>query len=234
LPAQQQRIKMNKQQLELIKEKLGIELSEEKIELFNRYEALFLEKNAVVNLISKNDEKLLFEKHIFDSLAFSLFSKKFDGAGAKLLDIGTGGGFPSLPLAILYENVNVYALDSIKKKINVVESIGSDLGLQNIFPICDRAENLQLKSSPHYRKQFDYVTTRAVAPMDVILKYALVNLKKGGYFVAYKSKRAQEELKDAQKTLKLFGAKVVDIIEYTLPLEEVHERNLIVVQKGAK
>lgn len=235
---------MNKKQIELLENELKIGLNAEKTELFDKYEKLFLEKNSVVNLISKNDATFLFEKHIFDSLAFSLFLKKLNVAPlGTLLDIGTGGGFPSVPLSILYDDLNVFALDSIKKKIAVIDTIKEELGLKNIFPICDRAENLQLKnnstlSTPKNEKgericknSFDFVTSRAVAPMDVILRYALVNLKTGGYFIAYKSKKATEELKDAEKTLKQFKAKVIDIIEYTLPLEEVHERNLIIVRK---
>lgn len=221
---------MNKEQIEAIKE-LGIELTEEKIELFKRYQTAFIEKNAKVNLISKNDEKLLFEKHIFDSLAIHKLIKKLkpkEGDVQRLLDIGTGGGFPSVPLAILYETLNVFAIDSIGKKIKVIEELKEELELKNLFPICDRVENLQLKNN---RKSFDYVTSRAVAPMETILKYAIPNLKSGGLFVAYKSKKALDELKDAERILKLLRADVVEIIEYTLPMEEVYERNLIIVKK---
>lgn len=213
---------MDKKQIRLLQDRLKIQLNSEQIEIFDKYERIFLEKNSKVNLISKNDEKLLFEKHIFDSLAFNLFLDKF-GVEAKgdLLDIGTGGGFPSVPLAILYQNFNIYPLDSIRKKISVIEDIKVELGLENIHPICDRAENV--------KQEFDFITSRAVAPMEVILKYAMPHLEKGGYFIAYKSKRAHDEIKETQKTLKHFKAKVVDVIEYTLPLEDVHERNLIVV-----
>lgn len=221
---------MNKTQLDAIK-MLGIELSEEKIELFEKYEKAFIEKNSRVNLISKNDEKFLFEKHIFDSLAIHKLIKKQKykpNEQLRLLDIGTGGGFPSVPIAILYDDINVYPLDSIGKKIKVIEELRDELGLKNLFPICDRVENLRLKSD---FKPFDYITTRAVAPMETILKYAIPNLKTGGFFVAYKSKKALEELSSAERTLKLLRAEVVEIIEYTLPLEEVFERNLIVVKK---
>lgn len=213
----------------MLREKLNIDLSEEKTEFFTRYANFFLEKNSHTNLISKNDAKLLFEKHIFDSLAINLFLKTQKSENLlRLLDIGTGGGFPSVPIAILYENINVFALDSIKKKINVIEEIKVHLELKNLFPICERVENLHFKNNP---KAYDFVTTRAVAPLELILKYAVPNLKPGGYFIAYKSKKALDELKDAQKTIKLLGVKMVDIIEYTLPLEEIHERNLIIFQK---
>jgi len=220
---------MNKEQIEILKKNLYIKLSEEKIEIFEKYMAFFLEKNAHTNLISKNDAKLLFEKHIFDSLAIDKFMKtqKLENS-PRLLDIGTGGGFPSIPIAILYEELNVFPLDSITKKINIIEEIKTELDLKNLYPMCDRAENLQLKKNP---KKYDYVTTRAVATVESILKYAMVNLKTGGHFVAYKSKKAMDELKEADKTMKRLGAKVVDIIEYTLPMEELYERNLIVFKK---
>lgn len=202
-------------------EQLNIKLDENKIKIFDNYEKIFLEKNSLLNLISKNDEKLLFKKHIFDALAINLFIKP--KAGENLLDIGTGGGFPSVPIAILYENLNVYALDSINKKIKIVEEIKNELELKNLFTICDRVENTAEK--------YDYITTRAVATLDVILKYAIPHLKKGGYFIAYKSKKAMKELKEAEKTIKSLEIKLVDIIEYTLPLDEIHERNLIIFKK---
>lgn len=220
---------MNETQAQILKQQLDINLSDDKIELFNKYEGIFLEKNAHTNLISKNDEKLLFEKHIFDSLAVNKFLKtKKNKSLKRLLDIGTGGGFPSVPMAIFYDNINIFAIDSTKKKINLIEEIKTELDLKNLFPICDRVENLQAKNHP---KEYDYVTSRAVATLDTILKYAIPNLKVGGYFIAYKSKKALNELKDAEKTIKQLGVKMLDIIEYTLPLEEIYERNLIIFQK---
>lgn len=219
---------MNKIQTEILKNTLDVELDDKKIELFEKYEDLFRKKNAHTNLISKNDEKLLFEKHIFDSFAIHKFFKSKKNEEMKnLLDIGTGGGFPSVPLAILYDDINVFALDSIRKKINLIEEIKTELNLKNLHTICDRAENLQIKGS----KKYDLVTSRAVAQIEVIIKYAYVNLKNNGYFIAYKSKKAMNELKDAEKTIKRLGMKIVDIIEYTLPLDEIYERNLIVFHK---
>jgi 16S rRNA (guanine527-N7)-methyltransferase len=230
---------VNKTQIQTLKETLSIDLSNDKIAVFEKYEKIFLEKNSHTNLISKNDEKFLFEKHIFDSLAINKFFTGWlslhprplgerAGVRGRLLDVGTGGGFPSVPVAILYDDINVFALDSIRKKINIIDELKVDLGLKNLFPICERAENLQLKNNPKF---YDYVTTRAVAKLDVIIKYAIVNLKPGGHLIAYKSKKALDELKDAEKTIKSLGVKMIDIIKYTLPLEEIHERNLIIFQK---
>lgn len=211
---------MKKKQIELLKT-LNIELNDDNTELFEKYARVFLEKNSRINLISKNDEKFLFEKHIFDSLAINLFLKP--NKNETLLDIGTGGGFPSIPVAILYPELKVYPLDSIRKKINAIEEIKSELNLENLFPICERAENI--------KEKFDYITTRAVAPIDKILKYAIARLKDGGYFIAYKSQKAEEELKEAQKTMKNLKVKVVKIIDYTLPLEELHQRKLIIFKR---
>lgn len=212
---------MNKSQIETLKKTLGITLNPEKSELFDNYARIFLEKNSRLNLISKNDEKFLFEKHIFDSLAINLFLRPEQGK--TLLDIGTGGGFPSVPISLLYEDLDVFGLDSIRKKIKAIEEIKEELNMKNLHPICDRAENIEQK--------FDYVTTRAVSSLDTVLKYAIPLLKKGGYFIAYKSKKASDELKEAEKTIKKLNVKLVKSIEYNLPLEENHERNLIIFTK---
>ena len=191
---------------------------------FTEYKIAFLEENAKLNLISKNDEKVLFEKHIFDSLAVKLFFNKYKIENADLLDIGCGGGFPSVPIAIEFPNINVVGIDSIRKKINSINTIKEKLGLKNLSTICDRVENIK-------DKKFDVITSRAVADLAKITDYALPLLKKNGYFVAYKSKKALEELDGAKSILKKYNAKVVDIINYTLPLEDVYERNLIVISR---
>lgn len=215
---------MNDKQIQELKELLGIDLDKKQTTLFEKYEGVFLKKNAHTNLISKNDEKFLFEKHIFDSLAINIFFKAQKLNGKTLLDVGTGGGFPSVPLAILYEDLDIYPLDSIKKKIKIIEEIKDELDLKNLHPICNRVENT--------KEQFDFITTRAVATLDKVLKYSAPRLKKGGYFIAYKSKKALDELKDAQKTIKSNNLKMLDLIEYTLPLDEKFERNLIIFQKA--
>ena len=187
---------------------------------FSEFKKVFLEQNNLLNLISKKDEKVLYEKHIYDSLAIKLTNKT--GAGKTLLDIGCGGGFPSLPIAIEYPEVDVVGIDSIRKKINAVNSIKEKLNLKNFSAICDRVENLK-------GQKYDIITSRAVAELSIISGYALPLLKKDGIFVAYKSKKALEEIKSAEKVLSKNKAKILDIIEYTLPLDEVYERNLIII-----
>ena len=195
-------------------------------DFYKKYIKTFLQLNSTINLISKNDEKFLWEKHIFDSLSIKYFFEKYfkdTPPNQTLLDIGTGGGFPSVPIALTYPQIEVFALDSIRKKINAIEHIKSNLEIKNLHTICDRAENIKGK--------YDIITSRAVAPLKVISEYALPLLKNTGYFVAYKSLRTPEEIEDAKKTLKRYNAKVIDIISYNLPLEENHTRNLIIITK---
>ncbi len=190
-------------------------------EFFTKYTEIFLEENKKINLISKNDEKYLWEKHIFDSLALELFFEKY-GTPKTLLDFGTGGGFPSVPLALSNPKIQITALDSISKKIRAVQMFKDKLDIKNLSPVCERVEN--------YNKKFDVVTSRAVASLDKICAYAFPRLNKGGYVVTFKSKKALEEIHLAENVLKKNNAKVIDIINYDLPLEEKIDRCLIVIK----
>ena len=189
---------------------------------FTEYKRVFLEENSKRNLISKNDEKFLFEKHIYDSLGIKLFFEKYNIHRAKILDIGCGGGFPCVPLAIEYPEFKITGIDSIKKKIDAINEIKNQLELDNLSTICDRVENIK-------EQKFDVITSRAVADLSKITEYALPLLKRNGYFVAYKSRKTQEEIGNATKILKRYNAEVKEILTYTLPMEEVYVRNLVVI-----
>ena len=205
---------------------LNINLSENKIELFNKFIKEFYAYNEKINLISKNEINILFEKHIYDSLSVNLFLKN-ENTPERMLDIGTGGGFPSLPIAILYDNLKVTAVDSTQKKINVVSEIAKKLNLKNIQAICERAENL-----PNNCKNFfDIAVSRAMAELRIILECAIPYVKEGGYFIAYKSIKAEEELSKAENAIKILGVKLVNKIEYYLPLENSPKRVLLVFKK---
>ena len=191
---------------------------------FTNYKEAFLEENSKHNLISKNDEKFLYEKHIYDSLGIKLFFRKYNITKANILDIGCGGGFPCLPIAIEYPDMNIIGVDSIRKKIASVSAIKEKLNLKNLELIADRVENLN-------DNNFDIVVSRAVAEMSKICEYALPKLKKNGYFIAYKSKKALEEIEAAKSVLKKYNAEIIDIMQYQLPLEEIYERYLVCVKK---
>jgi len=190
---------------------------------FEHYMQIFLEQNAILNLISKNDEKFLWEKHVYDSLSLHLFFEKY-GTPKTILDIGTGGGFPAVPLTIKYPQINIWALDSIAKKINAIENIKAELKLKNLYPVCSRVEAFN-------NNDFDVVTSRAMASLDKLIKYAEPKIKNGGYFVAFKSRLLEEELKNAKQILKKSLLNLVDTIEYELPTEEKHIRKLVIFKK---
>ena len=189
---------------------------------FEEYKKVFLEENSKHNLISKNDENFLWEKHYFDSISIGMFLEKYKIKNPCILDIGCGGGFPCVPVSIEFPEVNITGIDSIRKKINSVETMRDKLGLKNLKLICDRVENLK-------EQKFDIIISRAVADLGKLADYALPLLKKDGYFVAYKSKKALEEIEGAKTVLEKYNAKVIDILEYQLPMEEVYERNLVVI-----
>ena len=195
--------------------------------VLDNYIKAFLEENSKLNLVSKNDEKLLFEKHISDSLAIKKFFEQYsvtDFADKKLLDIGTGGGFPSVPIALEYPELRVVAVDSIGKKIRAITSLKEKLGIKNLEPKCIRVEMLR-------DEKFDFITSRAVAPLKTLVTYALPLLKDDGFFLAYKSVKCDEEILDAKEVLNKYDAKVENVMEYDLPLSENHTRKLIIIKK---
>lgn len=198
-----------------------------KIEILSDYEKfkeVFTEENAKLNLISKNDESLLYEKHFYDSLAIKLFFKEYNFIPKTLLDIGTGGGFPSVPIAMEYPQIQVTAIDSIRKKISAVNNIKEKLDLKNLNLVNDRVENID-------NIKFDVITSRAVGKIDILIKYAYPLLNDGGYIILYKSKTASEELNNAKKYIRSYQLKILPQIDYSLPLETNYSRNLIIFNK---
>ena len=200
--------------------------SNEKAQVLENFIRLFCDYNKKVNLVSKKEINVLFEKHIYDSLAFNLFYQKYCNASIKLIDIGTGGGFPSLPIAMFFNSVDVTAVDSTLKKIKFIEFASKEIGLTNIHPLCKRAEELA------FNAEFDVGVSRAMAQMRIILEYIIPYIKVGGYFVAYKSIKAEEEIQNAQNALKVLNSEIIDKIEYSLPIKEENKRVLIVVRKN--
>lgn len=216
---------------ETLEKDFDISISKTNEQQIDTFEQLFKIYNKHTNLISKNDEINLFEKHIYDSLSFLLFKNRYiTSENTKLLDIGTGGGFPSIPIAITCENIDIYPIDSIAKKIGFIELIQKELRLNNLHPICKRVEDLEQKE----KSSFDIVTSRAVAPLNTLLEYAIPFLKQNGYFIAYKSKNADEEMQNAQNALTVLKAEIVDRIEYKLPKLEEYKRELIIIKKIGK
>ena len=215
---------------QLIENLLGKQLSKQELLNFSDYKKLFTFYNSHTNLISKNDENVFFEKHIYDSLCLSLFFNRYKiSQDIKLLDIGTGGGFPSIPLSIVYPEMKIYPVDSIAKKIGFIELVQKELRLKNLFPKCMRVEDL----NADFKNSFDVVTSRAVASLNTLLEYSIPFVKIGGYFAAYKSKTAKEELEKAANAMDILKCEFVESISYNLPLEEDFTRELLIFKKNA-
>lgn len=204
-----------------------LNLSDEKLEQFKIYYDFLVEFNSHTNLIAKADEQTILTKHFLDSMAFN---KIPSALGAfKVMDIGSGGGFPALPIAILYPESQVVAVDSVGKKTNFLTQAAEKIGIHRRF----KALNIRSEELPiEHREKYDFVTARAVAPLNVLVEYCLPYVKVGGFFIAYKAKTAQDEIKEAKKAINTLGGMLAEVIEYTLG--DDMERNLVVIEKTAK
>lgn len=191
---------------------------------YNLYINIFLEQNSKINLISKKEEEFLFEKHIYDSLGIKFFFEKYNYMPETLLDIGTGGGFPSVPIALEYPEIKVTGIDSRGKKINAVKEIANRLSLSNLELINDRVENIT-------NKKYDVITSRAVGKTEKLIEYAYPLLNDKGYIVLYKSKGVNEELDEAKNIIRKYHLKIKPLIEYKLPLKEDYTRVLVILEK---
>lgn len=196
--------------------KLNLILNPDTKEKLNIWREFFVNYNSHTNLISKNDEALLFEKHVYDSLAINLWDK-FQNKKS-ILDIGTGGGFPSVILAICYPDKKIIANDSRIKKINFIKEIKEELKLDNLEILYSRIE----ESEP---LNVDLIISRAVGKIIDIYELSKKHIKNTD-FVIYKSKTVQEEIKDFQKKYPKAKFKVIN---YELPLKENFERNLVIM-----
>ncbi|MBR6163877.1 16S rRNA (guanine(527)-N(7))-methyltransferase RsmG [bacterium] len=211
---------------DVLKEKFGLLPSSSALQKCEKFIELFKEYNSHTNLMSKNDLSVIFEKHIVDSLSVFMF-KEFQNCEI-ILDIGTGGGFPAVPISIFSEDKQVFAVDSIRKKIRFIESAKEELSLKNLTPLCSRIESL----GKDYFKKFDLVVSRALGDLEKLTKYSAPYLKKGGYLCAYKSKSAKEELTTAEKVIKKSGFEYVESIPYEINLKENFERVLVLLRRA--
>lgn len=217
---------MPKSKFELLNKNFNITTSAGLYEKYLVFEEIFKEYNSHTNLISKNDEKLLFEKHFYDSLSINLFFEKYKISSNKtILDFGTGGGFPSIPISLLYSDAEITALDSILKKIKFIEITKQKFDLLNLMPVADRIENLSAN------KKFDIIVSRAVCKVEKLIQYTNSLIKNKGYLIAYKALSADKEIEEAKNTAQKFKLKFTDKIEYTLPTKEEHKRSLVIYQK---
>lgn len=206
-----------------------IKLNSTQKKLLERYFDLIKQFNSILNLISRNEIDFFWEKQIMDSLQLINFIK-FQ-KGEKVIDLGSGGGVPGIPLAIMYPETDFLLVDSVAKKVDALNKIISNLQLKNVKAISGRIEDLAHKEA--FREKYDYVTAKALAPMNILLEYAMPFLKVGGSLIAYKGLNYNNEIEDSKNALNLLKSNIKDIKEYTLN-NDLGSRTLIFVEKLAK
>ncbi|MEI6520648.1 MAG: 16S rRNA (guanine(527)-N(7))-methyltransferase RsmG [bacterium] len=205
--------------------KLGIECSDEISERFFTFYQLLFDANSRMNLTAITTPRDAATKHFADSMTVSLVANI--KAGNKLMDFGTGAGLPGVPLAIMYPQTIFTLNDSTSKKIDFIKSVVAEMGINNIYPLWGRTEDLG--RDQRHRGRYDFATARAVAHLAVLVEYALPVLKKGGMLIAMKGCDCEIECKQAEKAIQLLGGKLKEIKKIELP--GGGQRTLITIRK---
>lgn len=205
---------------------LEITLSEKQMNQFIKYYEMLVEKNKVMNLTGITEWEEVVQKHFLDSLSLVYAVDIEDGM--KVLDLGTGAGFPGIPLKIAFPEMNIVLLDSLNKRIKFLQEVIDTLGLKGIKAIHGRAEELAQKKG--YRESFEVVVSRAVANLSTLSEYCIPFVEVGGSFVAYKSGEIGEELDAADPAILMLGGTLASVEEFLLPDSDV-SRSLIVIDK---
>lgn len=212
--------------LEFMKEeckKNNIQISNEEIEKLYIYMKEILEWNEKVNVTAIKDEKEFIVKHFIDSLTI----EKYITNGEKVLDIGTGAGFPGIPIKITKNKSHVDLVDSVNKKLNVIRDIIPKIKLEDIECIHTRAEDLA--KNVKYRESYDVVTSRAVANLTTLVEYMLPFVKVGGKIICMKGPNVEEELAESKKAISILGGKIEQI--ENINIDSDYERNIIIIKK---
>ncbi|MCP1640211.1 16S rRNA (guanine(527)-N(7))-methyltransferase RsmG [Streptococcus gallinaceus] len=207
-------------------EAANISLTDQQKQQFHRYFELLVEWNQKINLTAITDLEEVYLKHFYDSIA-PILQGHIKNEDIRLLDIGAGAGFPSLPMKIIYPNLDVTIIDSLNKRINFLNLLAEELGLDKVHFYHGRAEDFA--QDKLFRAQFDMVTARAVARMQVLSELTIPYLKVNGRLIALKASNAGDELLEAKNALTLLFAKVLENVDYNLPNGD--PRNLTIVDK---
>ena len=217
--------------LKTLTQKEDIILSDEALEKFETYRKLIVEWNEKINLTAITDEESMNIKHFLDCLL--LTKTGFFEDDKKVLDVGTGAGFPAIPLKLYNEKLNVTMLDSLNKRIKFLNIVIGDLNLKNISAIHGRAEEVGRQEG--YRENFDIVSSRAVASLSLLLEFTIPFLRVGGLFLAMKGPSYLEEVENSKNALKKLNCKLEKVLNFKISQNgETSERNILIIRKIEK
>ncbi len=205
--------------------KYGINLSKDQEEKFDKYFSMLIETNKMLNLTAITEENEVLIKHFLDSAV----PEKFIPKNSKIIDIGSGAGFPALPLKIVRDDLEITMVDSLNKRVNFLIDVIKELNLQKTYAFHSRAEDFAKEN----RESFDVAVARAVASLDTLVEYLLPFLKVGGIAVIYKSTKLEEEIENAKKAISVLGGKVEKIEKFEI-FEENLQRNILIIKKISK
>lgn len=206
---------------------LDIELTDEQIEKLYKYMKLLLEWNEKINLTAITDEDEIIQKHFIDSFTVSKYIK----LSQKVIDVGTGAGFPGIPLKIIRDDIDITLLDSLNKRINFLQIVIEELNLKNIIAIHSRVE--EFGKNAKYRESFDISVSRAVANLSTLTEYLLPLIKIDGISICMKGSNISEEIQNSKKAINVLGGNIKNIDEFCLPNSDII-RNIIIIEKKTK
>ncbi len=222
----------------------NIELSDKQLDMFKKYYEMLIETNKVMNLTAITETDEVINKHFIDSLSIAgVYSEilqysddnnddnNVDNSIFKLIDIGTGAGFPGIPLKIAFPKIDVVLMDSLNKRVKFLENVINELELSNIIAVHGRAE--EMARNKEYRESFDLCVSRAVANLSTLSEYCLPFVNVNGKFISYKASDIEEEVNNADKAITTLGGKLTEVKKLILPETDI-ERAFVIIDKVKK
>ncbi len=204
----------------------GIHSNDRIIDNFMTYKDTLKEWNKKINITSINNDEEIIIKHFLDSI--SILKSEYISDSKRFIDIGTGGGFPGIPLKIVKDDINITLLDSLKKRVKFLDKVINKLDLKYIEAIHGRAE--EMGKNEEYRQQFDIAVSRAVASLNILSEYCLPFVKVGGYFIAMKSTDIEDEIKESESAINTLGGKIVQNKNIKIPCSDIVHK-LVIIEK---